>query len=365
MPPFDVRASVYQISSSNSPSNEWQDLVISQLNSVAAERNTLVEHDSTHKGSVPAASSAEGEAAGTNTLSGSSELSSNTSHPHSRSDEDPDRPRVNKRPTLTLQPPSSLPTAGPSSSLLTPFSATGADRSDSDQKQLSERRQRRRVDPFERDSEHARRDSLTQNPKPHSPSSPSVSGRSRSPVQYAHPPLHPALLSSKASKSSLRGVIHGSLSPEAVDADADVESADEDREGSGEDELAVAVGQLSINEDEQVRYHGKASGLHLLGASEREDNRAEGGIWYDFMCAGEFSDMPLTLVYRRFPGARVWPPLPPTVRRSKKTNTEYDWLGYLPDIAEQEYLLEIFWVYVHPALPIIHKKLFMECFREM
>ena len=72
----------------------------------------------------------------------------------------------------------------------------------------------------------------------------------------------------------------GSQSPEGPDADADEESVDGDNEGSGEDELAVAVGQLSINEDEQVRYHGKASGLHLLGASEREDNRAEGGIWY-------------------------------------------------------------------------------------
>ena len=68
-------------------------------------------------------------------------------------------------------------------------------------------------------------------------------------------------------------------SPEARDGDADEESFVGDNEGSGEDELALAVGQLSINEEEQVRYHGKASGLHLLGASEREDDRAEGGIW--------------------------------------------------------------------------------------
>ena len=45
---------------------------------------------------------------------------------------------------------------------------------------------------------------------------------------------------------------------------------------SGEDEIAVAVGQLSLNEDEQVRYHGKVSGLHLLGANQRQDGR---GIW--------------------------------------------------------------------------------------
>jgi hypothetical protein len=46
-----------------------------------------------------------------------------------------------------------------------------------------------------------------------------------------------------------------------------------------EDEVVEAVGQLSLNEDEQVRYHGKASGLHLLGVEERVDGRNEGGIW--------------------------------------------------------------------------------------
>jgi hypothetical protein len=46
-----------------------------------------------------------------------------------------------------------------------------------------------------------------------------------------------------------------------------------------EDGLTDAVGQLSLNEHEQVRYHGKASGLHLLGVKERVDARNEGGIW--------------------------------------------------------------------------------------
>ena len=59
---------------------------------------------------------------------------------------------------------------------------------------------------------------------------------------------------------------------------ADEESVEESTE-SGEDEIAVAVGQLSINEDEQVRYHGKMSGLHLLGVKERRDGRGEGGLW--------------------------------------------------------------------------------------
>lgn len=55
--------------------------------------------------------------------------------------------------------------------------------------------------------------------------------------------------------------------------------------GSDDDDtedLMDAVGQLSLNEDEQVRYHGKASGLHLLDGKERIDRRNEGGIWFVF-----------------------------------------------------------------------------------
>ena len=106
-----------------------------------------------------------------------------------------------------------------------------------------------------------------------SPAATSASGRSQSP-HYPCPPPHPALLN-KRSQASLRA--SHSLSPVAGE-EAHEESGDEEGE-SGEDELAIAVGQLSINEDEQVRYHGKASGLHLLGASERDDGRSEGGIW--------------------------------------------------------------------------------------
>ena len=45
------------------------------------------------------------------------------------------------------------------------------------------------------------------------------------------------------------------------------------------DNIMDAVGQLSLNDDEQVRYHGKASGLYLLDG-ERIDRRNEGGIWF-------------------------------------------------------------------------------------
>ena len=60
-------------------------------------------------------------------------------------------------------------------------------------------------------------------------------------------------------------------------------SIDDSMTSDTEDELTGAVGQLSLNEDEQVRYHGKASGLYLLGNKERVDRRNEGGIWLVFL----------------------------------------------------------------------------------
>ena len=50
-------------------------------------------------------------------------------------------------------------------------------------------------------------------------------------------------------------------------------------DSDSEEDVVDAVGQLSINEDEQVRYHGKASGLYLLGINAKEEARNEGGIW--------------------------------------------------------------------------------------
>jgi hypothetical protein len=34
-----------------------------------------------------------------------------------------------------------------------------------------------------------------------------------------------------------------------------------------------------LNEEREVRFHGQASGLHLLDVKDRVDGRNEGGIW--------------------------------------------------------------------------------------
>lgn len=64
-------------------------------------------------------------------------------------------------------------------------------------------------------------------------------------------------------------------SDDQLDAELDIDATYSDENG-----LAEAVGQLSLNEDAQIRYHGKASGLHLLMSTKpRVDRRDEGGIW--------------------------------------------------------------------------------------
>ncbi|EIW80084.1 hypothetical protein CONPUDRAFT_58526 [Coniophora puteana RWD-64-598 SS2] len=115
-------------------------------------------------------------------------------------------------------------------------------------------------------------------------------------------------------------------------------------DSESEDEVTDAVGQLSLNEDEQVRYHGKASGLYLLGINQRQEARNEGGIW-------------------RFPKARVWPPLPPGARDSSTTRSEVPEDDKLPSPQLQEHLLELYFTYVHPVFPVLNKAAFFEAFR--
>ena len=75
-------------------------------------------------------------------------------------------------------------------------------------------------------------------------------------------------------------------------------------------DLLQALNELSLNEDDQVRHHSQASRLYLLRDQERLDNQYNGGIWYvslHFLLLSAHH-----LLTRRFPGACVWSPLPPT-----------------------------------------------------
>ena len=278
--------------------------MIAKLNAAAARRNTLLP-----EAAADATDDADGRPLSADTSGG-------LRYPVSPSSESSQQPA---RPTLSItQPSGSGNIAGPASA--SALLSAGSEQAG----EAPFRRQRRRIDEGD-DPSHAR-----------SPSATSVSGRSRS----------PALASAKSSAGLSASALlphRERHSPEMRDDESVGDDETGGSEPSGEDdELAIEVGQLSLNEDEVVRFHGKVSGLHLLGVTDREDGRHEGGIW-------------------KFPKARVWPPLPPTAANHAKGLENF--APDLPDRATQELLLELYWTYVHPALPIVCKRSFMEDFR--
>lgn len=89
---------------------------------------------------------------------------------------------------------------------------------------------------------------------------------------------------------------------------------------------------------------------------------------------------------RRFPKARVWPPLPPSATNSTSpvipsintlTNSpiednspltslsvmDRDLSSIMPDLAAQEHLLDIYFTYVHSAFPVLHKEAFWDGYK--
>ncbi|PCH43468.1 hypothetical protein WOLCODRAFT_164462 [Wolfiporia cocos MD-104 SS10] len=105
------------------------------------------------------------------------------------------------------------------------------------------------------------------------------------------------------------------------------------------DDCADAFGNLSIDENKEVRYHGNSSGLQFLARDNRWDKRNIGGIW-------------------NFPMSNIWPGVPLTsVDREKK----FLELGIpMPPREVQTHLLERFFTYVNPVFPVVDKEAFMQ-----
>ena len=54
--------------------------------------------------------------------------------------------------------------------------------------------------------------------------------------------------------------------------------------------------------------------------------------------------------------------MPPAAQSSQRRQFD-EFAPRLPDLATQELLLELYFTYVHPALPIVHKPTFMDDWR--
>ncbi|KAI0068074.1 hypothetical protein BV25DRAFT_1875230 [Artomyces pyxidatus] len=108
-------------------------------------------------------------------------------------------------------------------------------------------------------------------------------------------------------------------------------------ESEESDEATSIFGHLSLDENKEVRYHGHTSGLHLLSHADRTDERNVGGVW-------------------NLPMARVWPPAVNQFIPEENVNVT------LPSLEVQRHLLDLYFIYVHPAFPVVHKTLFWKDF---
>jgi len=188
-----------------------------------------------------------------------------------------------------------------------------------------------------------------------------------SPTQLQSPSLKRASLGSptaasvpNSSRGRARGQTYSSLSPVHPPNKERRSSTPDSISSDSEDELTGAVGQLSLNENEQVRYHGKLSGLHILNGKERNDGRNEGGIWCVVRSLPCSPHSPTS--YRRLPSARVWPPAPdgPNLLQDDEQQVAH----HLPDKATQTRLIDLFFRYVHPAFPVVHKRSFFDAYEK-
>ncbi|KAI0644458.1 fungal-specific transcription factor domain-containing protein [Trametes meyenii] len=127
------------------------------------------------------------------------------------------------------------------------------------------------------------------------------------------------------------------------------QSAAQSDEEEDEDDLydcAEAFGNLSIDENREVRYHGNASGLQLLVDTERTDRRNIEGIW-------------------DFPMAKFWPGPPVNRQLLVEEVKNIELTIRLPPTHVQDRLIEVFFTYINPAVPVVDERSFMEQYKSI
>ncbi|OBZ79157.1 Nitrogen assimilation transcription factor nirA [Grifola frondosa] len=98
-----------------------------------------------------------------------------------------------------------------------------------------------------------------------------------------------------------------------------------------------SFGHLSLDENQEIRYHGSASGLPLLARSDRKDDiQKSNGIW-NFDVANVNAEF----------------------EHVDPSNEEGNQDIQLPHPQVQIHLLELYFTYIHPMYPVIHKQDFL------
>ena len=110
----------------------------------------------------------------------------------------------------------------------------------------------------------------------------------------------------------------------------------------------------------QVRFHGKTSGLHLLGLSDRTDHRNEGVAFCRIppvfaSIVQLLTCLPVIGGVWHLPRIRKWHRATDDV--AHLLQEEHD--VAMPPMHVQERLVDLYFTYLHPSLPIIHKAQFL------
>ncbi|KAL5534107.1 hypothetical protein ACEPAG_568 [Sanghuangporus baumii] len=104
-----------------------------------------------------------------------------------------------------------------------------------------------------------------------------------------------------------------------------------------------AIGNLSFNENDEIRYQNESSGMSLLDKlADNTSGRNSGGIW-------------------RLPMARTWPHAPMRLSAIGSVHEPIPIQWPAPD--HEKLLVELYFTYVHPDLPVLHKPSFMDLCR--
>ncbi|KAI0656534.1 fungal-specific transcription factor domain-containing protein [Cubamyces menziesii] len=176
------------------------------------------------------------------------------------------------------------------------------------------------------------------------PSSPSASLRSSmqrdTPIDTdpagvaAEPPRNRRRLDTQAAEDAVRLI--SPYAPQREGYSSQAVGDDDDLQ-----DCADAFGNLSIDENREVRYHGNASGLQLLALADRTDGRNIQGIW-------------------NFPMGRVWPG--PVLGGEQFLDSvpapSLETLVRLPPAHVREQLLDVYFTYVNPAVPVVDEEAF-------
>ncbi|PAV22046.1 hypothetical protein PNOK_0200300 [Pyrrhoderma noxium] len=118
-----------------------------------------------------------------------------------------------------------------------------------------------------------------------------------------------------------------------------VSENEEDLIERAEDE--EAIGNLSVNENQEFRYHNEASGMPLLDRlTDSAGRRNSDGIW-------------------RLPVTRIWSFAPVQL---SGLDSESSVAINMPSIEHQDLLIELYFTYVHPELPVLNKSSFLSLY---